>query len=122
MLDKILLSTDDLVWAGILSDLGAIVSSSGIKFPTPSNKLSISMLSSYIEELKSNYLFRIGAENLSESEERLILMLPGSAAELKTRMGYASTSTTHTIETLVYNIRKKLGQNFIKFKNGTYEL
>ena len=59
---------------------------------------------------------------LSNTERQLVLFLPASADELKIKMGYAPNSNTHTIETLVYNIRKKMGQDFIKLKNGRYEL
>ena len=127
MLNRIRLSTDDSYWAGILSDLGAIVSAAnapngGIRFVAPGEKLSASELAGHIERLKAGRLKELGADELSEAERNLLLALPGTASELKTLAGYAEGSKTHTIETLVYNIRKKMGAGFVKLNNGVYEL
>ena len=127
MLNRIRLQTNDLFWAGILSDLGASVSDmntaeSGIKFPTPNKKLSAAELADYVEQLKAKRLKELKADGLSEAERNLILALPGTTEELKTLAGYAESSKTHTIETLIYNIRKKMGADFIKLSNGAYKL
>jgi len=127
MLNRIRLQTNDLFWTGILSDLGASVSNidakgNGIRFPTPNKKLSTAELDDYIQRLKARRLKELGADELSEAERSLILALPGTASELKMLAGYAEASKTHTIETLIYNIRKKMGADFIKLSNGVYKL
>lgn len=122
MLDNIALWTDDFYWRGILSDLGAAVSARGLAFPNPPKKISVSELSGFIDELKTRRLSELGALGLSDAERRLVLSLPANARELKSAMGYSSASRTHTIETLVYNIRKKLGNDFIRSENGEYRL
>jgi hypothetical protein len=128
MLNGITLLTNDFYWASILRDLHANViptvakEARGLKFDIPKEKISIPKLSNHIEQLKMKRLAELGGQNLSAAEQRLILLLPATANELKSAMGYAEESATHTTETLIYNIRKKMGNDYIKFNNGKYEL
>ena len=122
MLNRVNIRTIDPIWDGVLSDLGAKVSPDGIKFDVPREKISVADLILRIESAASNRIAKLGAEKLSDAERTLLLMLPGTAADLKSGMGYAADAATHTIETLVYNIRKKMGGNFIKFEDGKYKL
>ncbi|MDR1071450.1 MAG: helix-turn-helix domain-containing protein [Rickettsiales bacterium] len=122
MLESIALWTDDSHWRGILSDLGAAVSPRGMNFPAPAKKLSVPELAGYADELGSRRISELGAGGLSDAERRLVLLLPANARELRPLMGYGEGSATHTIETIVYNIRKKLGGDFIKSENGEYRL
>ena len=122
MLNRINISTDDKAWARILSDLGARVTPFGIKFAPPAGKISAAELSRRVDEMIESRIAELGAEKLSDAERGLTLLLPGTAAELKAAAGYAESSATHTVETLVYNIRKKMGADFIKLENGQYKL
>jgi alanine-alpha-ketoisovalerate/valine-pyruvate aminotransferase len=122
MFTNIPIFSDDAVWINILSDLGAKISDNGIIFTNPKNKMTVPELSDYIEELKAQKIKSLNAVDLSDAEQKLLLLLPANAVELKERMGYSSEANTHTVETLVYNIRKKLGPTFIKLENGEYKL
>jgi hypothetical protein len=107
----------------MLSDLGFDVSERGIKFRPPSKKIDLVELDRHIARLCDDRLRKIGidAAALSDTERRLILSLPRNAAGLKVLLGYAEESRTHTIETIVYNIRKKMGADFIKLdRRGEY--
>jgi hypothetical protein len=122
MLEKIALWTDDSRWRGILSDLGASISPRGVRFPNPAKKLSVPELADYADALLERRISELGAKGLSDAERRLLLLLPANARELRPLMGYGEGSATHTIETIVYNIRKKLGNDFIKSEDGEYRL
>jgi hypothetical protein len=122
MLNRIRIFARDPYWIKILSDLNAEISDDGIKFEKPSGKVSGDELRRRVERMKAARITELGADALSETERRLILMLPSGARELKRGMGYEDASKTHTIETLVYNIRKKMGNDFIALKNGIYSI
>lgn len=122
MLNDAMLCIDDVFWASILTDLGAGISGHGIRFAAPDKKVSIPELAMHVENIKSNRIREMGVEKLSGAEQRLAIMLPATARELKSRMGYAESTATHTIETLIYNIRKKMGQEFITLDGGVYKL
>lgn len=112
----------DPVWISILSELGADISQYGIPFKIPNKKFSIPELFDYAKSLSDTRIKQLGADILSEAEQKLLLFLPRNVEELKKLMGYAADADTHTIETLVYNIRKKMGRDFIKLSNGEYKL
>jgi hypothetical protein len=122
MLGHMNFSARDALWKKILSDLHAETADGGITFPDPEKKLSLSEIISRAESLAAARIEHLGAGALSESERRLALMLPADADELKRRMGYADGARTHTIETMIYNVRKKMGADFIKLKDGVYSL
>jgi len=122
MFDNIKISARDLVWEKILTDLGAIITDDGISIDLPAGAISFSELNDIINAAVHQRIQTLGAESLTDAEKKLILMLPGSAAELKTLLGYSADAETHSVETLVYNIRQKLGQDFIKRNDGTYNL
>jgi hypothetical protein len=114
MLNHISICVDDAIWAGVLSDLGADISEHGVRFSPPEKKIPVAELSNLAARLGDERIRALGAESLSDSERALVLLLPRSAAELKRLLGYARESRTHTVETLIYNIRKKMGADFIR--------
>ena len=122
MFKNVPIFSDDAVWINILSDLGATISQGGVNLKNTNYKMTLPELADYIEQLKTEKLESLNALDLSDAEQRLLLLLPANAIELKEKMGYSSTANTHTVETLVYNIRKKLGPTFIKLENGEYKL
>lgn len=123
MLKNISIQTNDTVWQEILSDLHADINKNAkIFWQSPNKRINLSEILNLMEALENKHLQQIGAIGLSETENKLIMLLPGTATELKSKMGYAESANTHTIETIIYNIRKKLGADFIKLKSGKYVL
>lgn len=45
-----------------------------------------------------------------------------TAPQLKMAMGYASDTSTHTVDTAIYQLRRKFGRDFIVNNNGVYKL
>ena len=122
MLSKIKISLHDPIWKKILTEMGVVIANDGIAIDLPNAPITQVDLNDILSAGAARHIKSIGAESLTDAEQRLILMLPGSVAELKTMMGYATDAETHSVETLVYNIRQKLGQNFIKRNDGIYRL
>jgi DNA-binding response OmpR family regulator len=64
--------------------------------------------------------------NLSDAQKKIIIFLykTGGAAmqELKQAAGYNADSATHSVDTLIYELRKTFGKDFIKYENGIYKL
>lgn len=45
-----------------------------------------------------------------------------SSADLKRALGYAADTSTHTVDTAIYQLRQKFGRDFITISNGVYKL
>ena len=45
-----------------------------------------------------------------------------SAADLKYALGYAADTSTHAVDTAIYQLRRKFGRDFITINNGVYKL
>ena len=45
-----------------------------------------------------------------------------SAEEIKIAIGYAKNTTTHTVETAIYGLRKMFGHDFIINENGLFKI
>ena len=45
-----------------------------------------------------------------------------SAADLKHALGYAADTSTHAVDTAIYQLRRKFGRDFITINNGVYKL
>jgi len=116
------LFTGDSVWKKILEELGADVSPGGINFTAPEKKLSLCELHEHVEKLSLKRIAELNAQALSDAEQSLLLLLPADANYLKRALGYADDAKTHTVETLIYKIRKKLGQDFVRLADGVYTL
>jgi hypothetical protein len=122
MLDGIKIFCADAEWMKTLEAFGAAASETGLVFSAPNEKITASEIFSRVENLKNDFIKKIRAEKLSPAEKNILFFLPASAEELKKRIGYSVDSATHTAETLIYNIRKKMTADFVRLENGEYKL
>ena len=64
--------------------------------------------------------------SLSATQEQIVTLLYKSggmsANDLKSALGYAPDTTTHSVETAIYELRKLYGRDFIKNINGIFIL
>ena len=64
--------------------------------------------------------------SLSPIQRRIVVRLKKTggmtADELKLALGYARDTTTHTVDTAIYGLRKLFGRNFIVNENGTFKI
>ncbi len=138
MIDGIRIFTTDQVWQGIIKNLGGIIvadkNMADVNLDAMKVKQPISMI-----ELKSQIL-QTAAQNqkkiilkvfgcdvaLSDLQMRIVVLLARagsiSSANMKSVLGIAPDATTHAIDTAIYNLRRVFGRDFIKLKNGRYEL
>ena len=136
MLDGIRVYSADNVWRDILRDLGATVLDAPSKMDINLDTLNISMPVSALE-LKmaligatddSKIIKCIFGKNvrLSNLHTQIIVNLYKSggmsAADLKVRLGYSADTTTHTVDTAIYQLRKIYGHDFIINKEGVYRI
>ena len=136
MLSGIRVFSSDLVWRQILSDLNAVVldmpsatdiNLDNVDMPTPISA----------QELKA-LLIRAGDNtdilntvfgrpvSLSNLQSQIIATLYNtgglSLAHLKGALGYAPDTSTHAVDTAIYQLRKMFGHEFIINDNGVYRL
>ena len=143
MLDGIAFWTDDKIWAGILSDLGAVLTVTpadagaalaDLIFGAPGKKLTAPELKSYVIAEIDRQRFDIinkvfGAPaNLSPMQAKIIVGLYRAgtngltAGDLRRMMGYSEDTNTHAADTAIYALRKTFGGDFIVSKEGRYKL
>lgn len=64
--------------------------------------------------------------SLSPIQRQIVVRLKKSggmnADELKLALGYARDTTTHTVDTAIYGLRKLFGHDFIKNENGIFKI
>lgn len=136
MLSGIRVFSSDLVWRQILSDLNAVVldmpsatdiNLDNVDMPTPISA----------QELKA-LLIRAGDNtdilntvfgrpvSLSNLQSQIIATLYNtgglSLSHLKGALGYAPDTSTHAVDTAIYQLRKMFGHEFIINDNGVYRL
>lgn len=136
MLNGIRVYSADAFWRSILGDLGAIVldapnttdlnfDSLRIAMPITPLQLKAALLDATDS---SNIIRKIFGTNvrISNLHAQIIVLLYKSggmdAATLKTALGYSADTTTHTIDTAVYQLRKLYGHDFIINDNGVYKI
>lgn len=136
MLSGIRIYTSDSIWRQILSDFGATVLDSpflsdldfddivpdGIITPLELKSLILSGVDN-TELLRSI----IGTDiSLSRIQAQIIVLLHKNGvltiSQLKQALGYASDIATHSIDTAIYQLRKKFGREFIENNGGGYKL
>ena len=136
MLSGIRVFSSDLVWRQILSDLNAVVldmpSATDINLDNVDIPMPISA-----QELKA-LLIRAGDNtgilntvfgrpvSLSNLQSQIIATLYNtgglSLSQLKSALGYAPDTSTHAVDTAIYQLRKMFGHEFIINDNGVYRL
>ena len=131
--------TDDIVWAGILSDLGATAVARDVAdivfVAPPATPLSALDLKSYIlaeidaERANATGGFasrRTRPHAPTDSQKKIITLLTRAgtagidANDLAAAHGIAPDANSHAMDTMIYNIRKSFGADFIKTAGGRY--
>lgn len=135
MLSGIRVFSSDSVWRQILTDLNATV----LDVPNPTDlnldEIDICTPLSPIE-LKAVLLvacdnsrllneFFGEAVSLPYIQGKVVVALYKSggmtASELKSALGYAADTATHTVDTAIYQLRRRFGRDFIVNHNGVYK-
>ncbi len=136
MLNGMRIFTGDSVWRQILSELGAIVTddddAADINFDALNIKLPVSplKLKSIIlnEADNNNVLTKVFGRMvyISRLQTQIITQLYKTGGmdinDLKLALGYLPDTTTHAVETAIYQLRKSYGYDFIKNDKGIYKL
>lgn len=136
MLKGIRVYSADSVWRDILRDLGATVLDAPTNVDVNLDSLNIMMpvtpldlKAALITAADNSKIIRdIFGTNvrLSNIHAQIIARLYKSggmdATQLKTSLGYSADTTTHTVDTAIYQLRKMYGHNFIVNENGVYRI
>lgn len=136
MLTGLRIYTSDQIWRQILTDLNATVvdapsatdlNMDDMDIPQPVNMLQLrSLLLSAADN--SGILARIFGTpvSLPRLQTQIVVALYKSGGmtspQLKNALGYAADTSTHTVDTAIYNLRRAYGRDFIINKNGIYTL
>ena len=136
MLSGIRVFTSACVWRQILADLNATVLDAPgamdlnldtleLNNPVSPMELKALLLSACDNSRLLNEFF--GAPTfLPYIQGKIVVALYKSggmtATELKSTLGYAADATTHTVDTAIYQLRRKFGREFITINNGVYKL
>lgn len=136
MLTGIRIFTSDPYWRGIVSDLNAVVVDSVNLADVDLDSLELNIPVTPLE-LKSAVVSALDNTKILESvfgkivslspiQRRIVVYLKKSggmtADELKSALGYAQDATTHTVDTVIYGLRKLFGRDFIKNENGIFKI
>ena len=136
MLPGIKIFSSDTVWQHIVSELGATVTTDSVlcdvNLDALNLKLPISparLHSVIVAEMNNDTIIDsvFGHHvSLSPIQTRIVTLLYKSggmsANDLKIALGYAADATTHSVETVIYGLRKLYGRDFIKNTNGIFAL
>lgn len=136
MLAGIRIYTSDIVWRQIFSDLNATVIDAPLLADVNFDDIVPQTVISPIE-LKALILSAIDTSKilhsifghdvlLSQIQAQIIVLLHKTAGlnanQLKQALGYPSDVATHSIDTAIYQLRKRYGKNFIENDGGVYKL
>lgn len=136
MFNGITFWTDDKVWRGILTDLGAQFSpreSADVIF-SPNKKFSPTELNAEILRLsdsRESEILKIICKNTilcSGAQKKIIMALYHAGKDgidsvgLQQKLGYAAGASTNAVGTAIYQLRKTFGKDFIKSDGGKYKL
>ena len=136
MLSGFKIFSSDPVWQQIVTELGATVTTDSVLcdvnldavgFKTP---ISPSLLKSSIIAATDNtaIIYSVFGEHVSLSpiQSQIVTLLYKSggmsADDLKVALGYAPDAATHSVETVIYELRKLYGHDFIENRNGIFKL
>ena len=136
MLTGIRIFTSDPYWRGILSDLNAVVVEDANLADVDMDSLDLrvpmtplELKSAIISELDDTRILASVFQSpvsLSPIQRKIIVQLKKSggmtADELKLALGYARETTTHTVDTAIYGLRKLFGRDFILNEDGIFKI
>lgn len=136
MLTGIRIFTADPHWRQIVSDLNAVVVDDAnladvdldsLELITPVTPLELkSTIISALDDSKVLMSVFGRPVSLSPIQRQIVVRLKKSggmtADELKLVLGYARDTTTHTVDTAVYGLRKLFGRDFIINENGIFKI
>lgn len=136
MLTGIRIFTSDSYWRQIVSDLNAVVVDDSHLADIDLEKLLLNapitpleLKSVVISALDDREMLKsvFGRDvSLSPIQRQIVVRLKKTggmtADELKLALGYARDTTTHTVDTAIYGLRKLFGRDFIKNENGIFKI
>ena len=136
MLSGMRIYTSDDIWRQILGDLGAFVADVPENADVDLDDIKISGVLSPLQLKKilldasddSDFIKKIFNKDvkLTRLQAKIGVCLYKSggmtAAQLKNALGYAPDTTTHTVDTAVYQLRRLYGREFIENNKGVYTI
>ena len=136
MLTGIRIFTSDPYWREIVTDLNAVlvddanladVDLDSLELHVPVSPLEMkAAVISALDDTKVLMSVFGRPVSLSPIQRRIVVRLKKTggmtADELKLALGYARDTTTHTVDTAIYGLRKLFGRNFIVNENGTFKI
>lgn len=136
MLAGIRIYTSDSVWRQIFTDLNAVVLDSPFMSDLDFDNIapdhiltSIELKTLILSAVDNTELLRsiLGADvSLPRIQAQIIVLLYKNSgltlAQLKQALGYSSDIATHSIDTAIYQLRKKYGREIIENDGGVYKL
>ena len=136
MLTGIRIFTTDPYWRAIVLDLNATsvddanladVDLDSLKFNSPVTSLELkSIIITALDDTKVLASVFGRSVSLSPIQRQIVVRLKKSggmsADELKLALGYVRDTTTHTVDTAIYGLRKLFGRDFIKNENGIFKI
>ena len=136
MLTGIRIFTADPYWRQVVSDLNAVVVDDAhladvdldsLELNTPVVPMELkSAIISALDDSKVLLSVFGRTVSLSPIQRRIVVCLGKSggmtAEELKLALGYARDTTTHTVDTAIYGLRKLFGRDFIVNENGIFKI
>ena len=136
MLTGVRIYSSDTVWRQILRELNADVLETPTKIDLNFEDLNIKHRITPLE-LKEIIIRSMDNDeilqkifgypvHLSRIKSQILIALYKTGgmtgAELKNALGYAPNTSTHTIDTAIYQLRRTYGNNFIENTNGVYSI
>ncbi len=136
MLTGLRIFTSDPYWRGIVADLNAVVvddvnyadvdlDSLDLHMPVAPLELKSTVISA-LDDTKVLVSVFGHPVDLSPIQRNIVVRLKKSggmtADELKVALGYARDTTTHTVDTAIYGLRKLFGRDFIINENGIFKI
>lgn len=136
MLTGIRIFTSGPYWRAIVTDLNAVlvddanladVDLDSLELHVPASPLELkSAIISALDDSKVLLAVFGRAVSLSPIQRQIVVRLKKTggmtADELKLALGYARDTTTHTVDTAIYGLRKLFGRNFIINENGIFKI
>ena len=136
MLTGIRIFTSDPYWREIVTDLNAVlvddanladVDLDSLELHVPVSPLEMkAAVISALDDTKVLMSVFGRPVSLSPIQRRIVVRLKKTggmtADELKLALGYARDTTTHTVDTAIYGLRKLFGRNFIVNENGIFKI